>query len=198
MGLTRRLQQNGQPATFFKDDDGFYKVRFGNFKTGDEARRKAEALKRSGILDAFFIVAPRRQAAPAARQRADGDDELRESIVRTAKGFIGLPYRWGGASAKSGFDCSGLTVTAYRINGIQLPRTSSAQFRAGRPVKRSELRKGDLVFFSMQAKGAASHVGIYAGGGRFIHAPGKGSTIRASDLDGNYYRRRFRGARSYF
>lgn len=195
--LTRTLQRHGQPATFFKDDDGLYKVRFGDFKTGEAALRQAGALKTAGVIEAFFVVAPatHRQAeqGPVTEERS-----LRERIVHTARGFIGLPYRWGGTSPQKGFDCSGLTMTAYRVNGIELPRTSSAQFRSGRPVDRRHLEKGDLVFFSLQNDSATSHVGIYAGEGRFIHAPGRGRTIRTSKLDNVYYRHRFRGARSYF
>lgn len=99
-----------------------------------------------------------------------------EAVITTAKLFLGLPYRWGGTSAK-GFDCSGLTQFAFRLNGYRLPRDADQQYGVGDPVSdRAELRPGDLVFFSI-AKPGPSHVGIYVGEGRFINAAGPGVVI---------------------
>ncbi len=193
--LTEALQDRGLEATFFKDDDGLFKVRFGDFASKEEARRRARRLQRDGALDVFYIVAPE-QLAAAQRERK-GEDFVRERIVFTAKNFLGLPYRWGGASPKRGFDCSGLTMTAYRLNGYQLPRTSREQFRAGSPISPKALQPADLVFFATRSGKEVSHVGIYIGDGRFIHAPGRGKPIRIDSLSQKYYRRRLVGARHF-
>jgi cell wall-associated NlpC family hydrolase len=83
------------------------------------------------------------------------------------------------------------------MNGLNLPRTSGEQFEAGTPVKRNELAKGDLVFFTISRGEKVTHVGVYAGDGSFIHAPGKGQTIRTDSLSDTYYEKRYIGARTY-
>ena len=191
-GCAEVLQGQGQDATFFRDEDGLYKVRFGNFTTLEAARLQAESLRDAGVLTVYALVPPE-----ATRADDTGEGLIRERIVRTAQGFLGLPYRWGGASAATGFDCSGLTMTAYRLNGFDLPRTSAAQFRSGSPVRRGALAKGDLVFFSFSGKGGSTHVGLYIGNRRFIHAPGEGRIIRVDDLSAPAFRGAFIGARSY-
>ena len=193
--LTETLQAKGLEATFFKDDDGLFKVRFGNFASREAARARALALQRRGILEVFYIVVPEDYAA-AQRERL-GEAFVRSRIVQTARGFLGVPYRWGGTSVAEGFDCSGLTMTAYRLNGYDLPRTSRQQFASGDPIPTDRLQPADLVFFRDPAKRGVSHVGIYIGHGRFIHAPGRGKTIRVRDLDGPYYRRHLVGARRF-
>lgn len=117
-----------------------------------------------------------------------------ESIVHTASRFHGVRYRWGGSS-RSGFDCSGFTRYVFRHKaGIELPHSASAQFRKGTPVSRSELKPGDLVFFQTYRRGA-SHVGIYIGNGKFIHASSARGRVRVDSLDEGYYRQRYLGAR---
>jgi len=108
-----------------------------------------------------------------------------------------VPYLWGGTSVETGFDCSGLTMTVYQLNGIDLPRTSGEQFGTGAEVDEKDLRRGDLVFFATGKSGKVSHVGVYIGDGRFIHAPGRGKKIRSDVLANNYYRKRYLGARNY-
>ena len=125
-----------------------------------------------------------------------GEAYIREELVRSAQSFLGVPYLWGGTSVETGFDCSGLTMTVYQLNGFDLPRTSQEQFAAGNPVGRSSLEKGDLLFFS-RGEGKVSHVGIYTGDGRFIHAAGRGKRIRVDILSKGQYRRMYFGARSY-
>ena len=104
--------------------------------------------------------------------------------VQIANHLTGIPYRWGGASPRSGFDCSGLVQYVYGKVGISLPHYAAGQYGHGRRVSRESLRAGDLVFFS-----GLGHVGIYAGGGKFIHAPRSGTTVRWSRLSshGSYY-----------
>ena len=192
--LTRSLQQKGLNATYFVAAQGLYKVRFGNFPSREQARVRAEDLRARGVIDEFYIVAP--EEYTAAQRDARGEDYLRQELVRTARSFVGVPYLWGGSSAETGFDCSGLTMTVYHLNGLDLPRTSRDQFATGIPVDRSAPGKGDILFF---ADGGAevSHVGIYAGDGWFIHAPGRGKRIRTDSLAVDPFKRTFVGARSY-
>jgi len=185
--LTESLQRKGLDAYHFIGDAGLYKVRFGNYATAQIARQTAERLQSQGIIEVFYIVRPPPTAAPG----------LRDRLVTTARSFIGIPYKWGGDSVNEGFDCSGLTMTVYQLNGLDLPRTSRQQWRRGAPVLRKALSKGDLVFFATAGGRKVSHVGIYAGNGRFIHAPGRGKSIRYASISNRYYRRRYLGARSY-
>jgi cell wall-associated NlpC family hydrolase len=193
--FTGKLKQRGLEAYHFIDEDDLYKVRFGNYSRKADAQYRAGQLKSDGILEEFYIVNPE---SSAAALYADRDDQrLREEIVRTAARFTGTPYRWGGTSAKSGFDCSGLTQAVYQLNGLDLPRTSRQQWRTGKPIRRKELARGDLVFFATAGGRSVSHVGIYTGEGLFLHAPGKGKRIREASLDSKYFRKRYLGARTY-
>jgi cell wall-associated NlpC family hydrolase len=110
--------------------------------------------------------------------------------VSFAKGFIGVPYRYGGSSPRSGFDCSGFTSFVYRHFGVALPRSSYAQFAVGRVVARHALQPGDLVFFH-----GVGHVGMYIGAGRFIHSPSSGKRVQVTSLAEGWYRSRYVGAR---
>jgi hypothetical protein len=191
--LSEKLRQSGLDAYYFVDTDKYYKVRFERFDTKSGARQRALDLQKRGLIDVYYIVSPR-----SGCRRSDAAANLRLQLIRTAHQFIGTPYRWGGVSATSGFDCSGLTMTVYRLNGLHLPRSARSQFRAGRAVSRGALRKGDLVFFAIARRSRVSHVGIYIGDGRFVHAPGRGKVIRTADLNGSYFKRRYLGARRYF
>lgn len=126
------------------------------------------------------------------RQRvADTTSEL----VVTAMGFLGVPYRRGGNSAETGFDCSGFVRAIYEQTvGLMLPRRAHEQAAAGQAIDKDELRPGDLVFFNTMRR-AFSHVGIYVGDGKFIHSPKPGAHIRVESMDGRYWQRRFDGAR---
>jgi hypothetical protein len=184
-----RLAAHGLDTYYFIDLDGLCKVRFDRFDTKSRARARAVELQARGIIDDFYVVRPGRT------QRARS--HLQEDLVQTAHRFIGTPYRWGGTSARYGFDCSGLTMTVYRLNGMELPRNSRSQYQAGRPVSRSALQPGDLVFFATGSRSRVSHVGLYSGNGQFIHAPGRGKTIRMASLSNGYFKRRYAGARRY-
>jgi hypothetical protein len=192
--LTETLLGQGVDATYFAAEKGLYKVRLGNFSSRAEAQKKAESLKAGGIISDFYIVSP---SEYASAKKQYGEGYLREEIVKTAQSFIGVPYLWGGADADTGFDCSGLTMTVYQLNGLDLPRTSLAQTEAGVPVARDRLSKGDLVFFRIKGGVKVSHVGIYAGDDRFIHAPGKGKNIRVDSLSRKFYQEHYAGGRSY-
>lgn len=194
--LTNYLNEQNLDAYYFAYRKGLYKVRFGNFPTRELACREAVILKAMRAIDDFYIVSPGEYSV--SKEQKYGKKYLRDELIKTAKTFIGVPYRWGGASAEKGFDCSGLTMAVYKLNGLDLPRTSRQQYKTGAYVERSELSEGDLVFFDTSDRGGVSHVGIYIGKGKFIHAPRKGKTVRMSSLSGKYYRMRYSGARSYF
>ena len=116
---------------------------------------------------------------------------LMEYSIRS---FLGTPYVWGGETRR-GTDCSGFTRSVYREQGLLLPRVSYQQFQVGIPVEApAELRYGDLVFFNKGDWGRVSHVGIYIGGGKFVHsAASRGVTI--SSMNKSYYKLRFVGAK---
>ncbi len=119
-------------------------------------------------------------------------DGVGEEAVKLAEQYIGTPYRSGGTTT-SGVDCSGLTFSVYRTIGIQLPRTSDQQARAGSHIDRGDLRAGDLVFFGSGS--SVTHVGIYANDGEFIHASTRARSVRYDSLDNKYFRNRYIGAR---
>jgi cell wall-associated NlpC family hydrolase len=187
------LCASGLDAYYFIDRDGLCKVRFERFETQAAARSRAVVLQAKGVIGDFYVVQPGPAAAPM-----DPRPELSASLVATAQRFIGIPYRWGGESKASGFDCSGLTMTVYRLNGLELPRNALAQSRAGTAVARGTLQPGDLVFFATGSHDQISHVGLYSGQGLFIHAPGRGQHIRSASLSNGYFKARYRGARRYF
>jgi cell wall-associated NlpC family hydrolase len=127
------------------------------------------------------------------RQVRDGASDM----VVTALNFLGVPYRRGGNSANQGFDCSGFTRHIFEMSlGLVLPRRVDEQANAPglSSIKRDELRPGDLVFFNT-LKRTFSHVGIYIGEGKFIHAPRPGGDVRVEDMRFAYWARRFTGAR---
>lgn len=114
------------------------------------------------------------------------------AVLLAAESRIGSPYRYGG-SGPDAFDCSGLVAYAYGQAGIWVPRTVAQQYALARPVPRDELRPGDLVFFRLSGH-TVSHVGIYAGDDRFVHAPQTGGQVRMASLEDEWYRRRYAGA----
>ncbi|PJK10597.1 hypothetical protein CO610_01765 [Lysobacteraceae bacterium NML95-0200] len=120
---------------------------------------------------------------------------LANSVLIRALSLVGTPYVWGGNTPESGFDCSGLVNYVFRdMLNLRLPRTSRELSALAAPaVAESALATGDLVFFAHN--GTVSHVGIYVGDGRFIHAPRSGGTVRMERLDGRYWQTRYAGAR---
>ncbi len=193
--LANRLNEDNLDAYYFLYKRGLYKVRFGNFPTRELAAREAEILKAMGVIGEYYIVRPEEYAI--AKRPPRDEPYFRDEIVKTAQSFIGVPYQWGGASADQGFDCSGLAMAIYRLNGLNLPRTSRQQYELGAAVSSDALAKGDLVFFDIRGRGEISHVGIYAGDDRFIHAPRSGKTVQTSSLSNSYYKKRYAGARTY-
>ena len=138
-------------------------------------------------------------AAPTAAARLDGPPRreppkpkptLGERAAKVALRAVGVPYRWGGTSPASGFDCSGLVYWAYGRVGKAVPHSSYALYGLGRSVRRSRLRAGDLLFFS-----GLGHVGLYVGRGRMVHAPQSGRRVEVVPLGRSHYGIRLVGAR---
>ena len=128
---------------------------------------------------------PARAPSPASAGAAN-------DVLFRAIALVGTPYRWGGNTPAGGFDCSGLVDYIYRhATGLQLPRTShDMSTMSGRNMRRmTQLASGDLVFFA--SGGSISHVGVYVGKGRFVHAPNSGGTVRLDDIDGPYWGEHF-------
>lgn len=115
-------------------------------------------------------------------------------LVRTAKAQIGKPYRYGGKDPKTGFDCSGLVWWSYRQHGSTLPRTAQQMYRLGTEIGKGDLEPGDLLYFDIGGK-TPSHVAIFTGRGRFVHAPSTGGRVREDELGNNYWKRVYYGAR---
>ena len=151
------------------------------------AAQKPEAVKKKAVPQRPVQVAqvPSQQASRGGSS-SDGAD-----LVSWALSLRGVPYVFGGSS-KNGFDCSGFTQYVFKASGISLPRTSYSQFGVGSSVSKNQLQPGDLVFFTTYSKGA-SHVGIYVGGGNFVHASDNG--VRTTSLSESYYANRYLGAR---
>jgi len=127
---------------------------------------------------------------------ASPDPEALDSPRFHAVLALGANYRYGGSSPETGFDCSGLVTHVFeRAWGMVLPRSAHEQAAIGKPVRKlNELEPGDLVFYNTR-NSPYSHVGIYVGDGRFIHAPRPGKRVRAERVDSPYWRSRFNGAR---
>ena len=117
-----------------------------------------------------------------------------KTVLQGAFALLGTPYRWGGTSPERGFDCSGLVGYVFRTIGIDLPRVSRAMANEGTAVAdRTALAEGDLVFFGK--RGHVDHVGIYIGGGKFLHAPRTGRDVTVSSLDSGYWSQKYMEAR---
>ena len=116
-------------------------------------------------------------------------------LVASTLGFLGVPYRRGGVSLETGFDCSGFVKYMFENTlGLVLPRSAAQQAAATQKIDSSELKPGDLVFFNTMRR-TFSHVGIYVGNGKFIHSPKPGGEVRIEDMKTSYWARRFDGAR---
>ena len=135
---------------------------------------------------------PLTQGASEVREAAA---EWASNLVISAMGFLGVPYRYGGNSVETGLDCSAFVRLVFEQSvGKVLPRRAADQAAATQTIPRHELKPGDLVFFNTMRR-AFSHVGIYVGDGRFIHAPRAGGQVRVEDMRTHYWARRFNGAR---
>ncbi|BDH46140.1 hypothetical protein TUM12370_21840 [Salmonella enterica subsp. enterica serovar Choleraesuis] len=121
-----------------------------------------------------------------------------QTAMNKLMGQLGKPYRWGGSSPRTGFDCSGLVYYAYKdLVKIRIPRTANEMYhlRDAAPVDKDELKSGDLVFFRTHGRGTADHVGVYVGNGKFIQSPRTGRDIQITSLSSDYWQRHYIGAR---
>jgi hypothetical protein len=117
-------------------------------------------------------------------------------VVRAAKANLGVPYRYGGISPKTGFDCSGLVCWSFEQVGVKVPRIAKDQLKAGVKVEsRDQLRPGDIVVFKGMRSRSGWHSGIYSGNGMFVHSPSTGKTVRESKLSEGYFAKRYVGGR---
>jgi murein DD-endopeptidase len=151
------------------------------------------SVRRALLLCLFCAVLV---ASCATRPQRIPSSALGSEIADNAISLLGRAYRYGGADP-AGFDCSGLVRYVHHEVGIETPRTAAEQFRTARPVSLSELVAGDLLFFKIDG-GSVSHVAIYVGEGRFIHAPRSGRPVETRSLDDAYYRPRLVGAGRLF
>lgn len=149
--------------------------------------RKPHCVKGKGTLPVSIADAHRAKVQKATK-----------TAMSKLMNQIGKPYHWGGASPRTGFDCSGLVYYAYKdLVKIRIPRTANEMYhlRDAAPIERSELKNGDLVFFRTQGRGTADHVGVYVGNGKFIQSPRSGQEIKITSLNEEYWQRHYVGAR---
>lgn len=206
--LTTKLQNQGVDAFYFKKESGLFAVRFGDFPTHQAARRAAKKIVAEHGIDSFFIAPPLKRNLVVEKEptstlpvekppRKQTRDDMGVIAARTAERFVGIPYLWGGNTVVDGMDCSGFVRAVYNLCGVNIPRTSAEQFKLGRSVGLDDLVDGDLVFFG-SADDKITHVGIFVGSNRFVHAPRRGDEIKISPLQGSGYFKKYVGARRYF
>ena len=147
------------------------------------------------VLAAGCTSSPPRDSAWQGAPGSTVVSDTQREVVRRALGYVGVPYRYGGDSATTGFDCSGLVWRVYRqAAGLRLPRDTYGISRKGVAIPSGELQPGDLVFFNTTRR-PYSHVGIYVGENRFVHAPSSGGFVHVTSIRDRYWRQRFDGAR---
>ena len=166
----------------FHEKQGNFPVDIDNFNSQTPAQISWK-LRKSLTADKL------RNPAVSAQQNSD--------LMKTTLGLIGIRYKWGGNTIDEGFDCSGMVKHIYeKALGLDLPRTARDQARSKqmKKISNKELKPGDLVFFNT-LKRPFSHVGVYMGGGKFVHAPNKRSYVRVDTMNSSYWKSRFNGAR---
>jgi cell wall-associated NlpC family hydrolase len=136
-----------------------------------------------------------RSVSASVQSAADVVLRSAQDVKDQAVELVGVRYRFGGQSPERGLDCSGLVKYVFEsVTGVQMPRSARDQAKVGEKVDRDALQPGDLVFFNTR-RAAFSHVGIYLGDNSFVHAPSRNSTVSVANIDGQYWRKRFNGAR---
>lgn len=169
------------------------------------ARRQPRVILQAAAAAALLWWAAAATAVPATEPEPSAEQSIfsrihsftdrAASLAVEAMSLVGIHYRRGGSSPEHGLDCSGLVRYVFRqANGTELPRTSAEISRVGQPIDKKDLQPGDLVFFNT-LKRTFSHVGIYLGDNKFIHAPSSGGAVRIESMDLSYWKARFNGAR---
>lgn len=172
---------SGTPAAIIGTQDGWYKIRYNS---------------KDGFISPDYFAPAKEQLASRSGSSSSGSDASSGSaveLVEYAKNYLGVKYVYGGSTPK-GFDCSGFTFYVFKHFGVSISRTASAQFNQGTAVSKDNLKPGDAVFFSQGSK-SIGHVGIFVGGGCFIHASSPGDVVKISSLSESYYLKRYQGAR---
>lgn len=131
----------------------------------------------------------------STREAHRAERDVGQRVASYAQEQLGIPYRWGGEN-RAGFDCSGLVVYVYGAFHVDVPRTAHGQYRSAKRVRLDRLRPGDLLFFKLNSR-TISHVAIYIGDERFVHAPRSGAVVQVSSLDSEYWRKYLVGAGRY-
>jgi len=177
----------------------WYKVALSNGKTGYIAGWLVDTREERIARKESNSPAGKNSSKTRVASRSSGNEppyhpDTASSIVQTAMRYKGYPYRRGGTTSR-GFDCSGFVQHVMEKHGVRVSHDSRALFNQGKPVSRENLKPGDVVFFRNTYRRGISHVGIYIGNGKFIHASNSRSKVKISDLDSDYYRPRYAGAR---
>jgi len=152
-------------------------------------------LKKSSFIFSLALLVSACSSSPPMSSGTSSGSGVRAAFYATK--LVGARYHYGGNSPSRGFDCSGLVQYSYRLAGVRIPRSTRTQFRNSHSIRLSELHKGDLLFFNQQGK-RFSHVGIYIGNDKFVHAPSSGKRVRVSTIDNPYWRRHLASARRLY
>jgi cell wall-associated NlpC family hydrolase len=155
-----------------------------------QAQQQAAAAAAAQAAQAQQVSAPAIPYVPDPIYDPNAPAPRYGNVVGVALQYLGVPYVWGGASPSTGFDCSGFVMYVYAQIGVSLPHNAAAQYGYGTPISRDQLAPGDLVFFD-----GLGHVGIYIGGGQFVHAPHTGDVVKISSLYESWYASTYVGAR---
>ena len=187
----------GEKAYIIGINSGWYKVIYGQhvcYVRSDflDLTEKPYENKSSAKSPKFYRGGKSLGTEPSAGSAATGS-VTGDQIVALAKQNLGVPYKWGGTTP-SGFDCSGFVYYVLNTLGIKASRTLTTMYAQGTEVSKSELKPGDIVFFKNTYKSGLSHVGIYVGGGQFIHSPHSGKVVSYADLNSDYYTSHYYGA----
>jgi cell wall-associated NlpC family hydrolase len=184
----------GTEVVIIDQKSGWFKVALGDGTMGwvDQDLIKTRAEQAAAASDSSDTGSSDSQPPAVTSGSGSGRDVVREAMRHLGKAYV------GGGDGPDSFDCSGFTSYVYRQFGVNLARTTTGQYLQGRPVSRDELSPGDVVVFENTYRAGISHVGIYIGQGRFIHASNSRSGVKISDLDSSYYASRYVGARRMF
>jgi gamma-D-glutamyl-L-lysine dipeptidyl-peptidase len=204
--FTESLREKKLDAAYFRKENGLFAVTFGNFPTYDDAVQNAKQLKEERVIDRYYVAVPKKRpkrfenvtsltdSTSSASKVRPHDEEMGKIAARTAERFAGIPYKWGGNNVVEGLDCSAFVKAVYYLVGINIPRTAHEQFNAGLAIEKDELQDGDLLFFGKGPQ-QITHVGMYIGNGKFIHAPRRGEPIQITPVDEEKYVKKYVGSR---